>query len=96
MIECGGDADTTAAIVGGIVGAGVGRDGIDTQLIDGICDWPRSVSWMETLGSRLGATIEDNAPGSAPSVNPFAVVLRNLLFLVIVLIHGFRRLAPPY
>ncbi len=28
MIECGGDADTTAAIVGGIVGAGVGRDGI--------------------------------------------------------------------
>ena len=28
IIECGGDADTTAEIVGGIVGAGVGRDGI--------------------------------------------------------------------
>ena len=28
VIECGGDADTTAAIVGGIVGARVGREGI--------------------------------------------------------------------
>jgi ADP-ribosylglycohydrolase len=30
-IECGGDADTTAAIVGGIVGARVGKDGIPKQ-----------------------------------------------------------------
>jgi hypothetical protein len=24
------------------------------------------------------------------------LILRNLVFLVVVLIHGFRRLAPPY
>ncbi len=29
-------------------------------------------------------------------VNPIAVMLRNSLFLAIVLSHGFRRLGPPY
>ena len=95
-IECGGDADTTAAIVGGIVGVRVGKVGIPTELLSGIWEWPRSVSWMESLGTALSQAWPSSHAARAPIVNPFAVILRNLIFLAIVLCHGFRRLAPPY
>lgn len=95
-IQCGGDADTTGAIVGGIVGAGVGSGGIPADWISGIWEWPRSVSWMEELGRRLATTMQDASPAMAPGVNPLAVLLRNSLFLLVVLLHGFRRLGPPY
>lgn len=95
-IECGGDADTTAAIVGGIVGARVGKEGIPGEFISGLREWPRSVGWMESLGTKLSQTWPSSHAPSAPSVNPIAVVFRNLVFLAIVLCHGFRRLAPPY
>lgn len=96
VIQCGGDADTTAAIVGGIVGAGVGRGGIPSEWIDGIWEWPRTVRWMEMIGTQLADTSKIARTQTATGVNPFAVLIRNLLFLSIVLFHGFRRLAPPY
>lgn len=96
IIKCGGDADTTAAIVGGIVGAGVGPSGIPDQWLDGITEYPRSVRWMKHLGETLADSMDGSAPINAPSINPIAVLLRNLCFLAVVLFHGFRRLAPPY
>ncbi len=96
MIQCGGDADTTAAIVGGIVGAGVGRDGIPNEWLAGIWEWPRSVRWMESLAGSLTNAIANGTSTVSPSINPIAVLLRNFLFLFVVLFHGFRRLAPPY
>ena len=95
-IECGGDADTTAAIVGGIVGASVGKEGIPAELIGGIREWPRSIQWMESLGVELSKAWPNSPASRAPIANPLAVILRNLVFLVIVLCHGFRRLGPPY
>ncbi len=95
-IECGGDADTTAAIVGGIVGAAVGRDAIPAAWLNSIWEWPRSVPWMESLGKELAEAWSSSRFAPAPSVNSMAVVLRNLLFLAVVLFHGFRRLGPPY
>lgn len=92
MIECGGDADTTAAIVGGIVGSAVGKSGIPDGWISGIAEFPRSVRWIE----RLGEALADESASSPPTVNLMAVIVRNLLFLAVVLFHGFRRLAPPY
>lgn len=96
IIECGGDADTTAAIVGGIVGAGVGQAGIPVEWLDGIWEWPRSVSWMQRLSDALANSLDGDHSVKSPTINPIAVLLRNLLFLFIVLLHGFRRLAPPY
>ena len=96
IIACGGDADTTAAIVGGIIGSGVGREGIPDYLVNGLFEWPRSVRWMELVGTTLAEAIVDGKPRKAPGVNPVSVLLRNLIFLSIVLFHGFRRLAPPY
>lgn len=95
-IRCGGDADTTAAIVGGIVGTAVGIEGIPKDWIDGICEWPRSTAWMQKLGASLAKSIAGDENVKAPTVAPLAVLCRNLLFLLIVLFHGFRRLAPPY
>ena len=95
-IECGGDADTTAAIVGGIIGAGVGRQGIPPDWIRGIWEWPRSVPWMESLGIELVKGWPNSQDSRASSVNPIAIIVRNLIFLAVVLCHGFRRLGPPY
>ncbi len=95
VIACGGDTDTVAAIVGGIVGAGTGKKGIPKPLRESLWEWPRSVIWMETLGMRLGQAI--NGEKVKPvTVKPYLLLLRNLLFLVVVLSHGLRRLLPPY
>ncbi|WP_436717363.1 ADP-ribosylglycohydrolase family protein [Roseiconus lacunae] len=96
IIECGGDADTTAAIVGGIVAAGVGPEGIPGEWLDGVWEWPRSVFWMQRLGDTLANSLDRDHAVKSPTVNPIAVLLRNLLFLFVVLFHGFRRLVPPY
>lgn len=93
-ILCGGDTDTVAAILGGMVGAGCGVEGIPQHWIDGIIEWPRSVSWMNELASRLAkAKIEKQKP---LRINIPALLLRNAFFMLWILLHGFRRLLPPY
>lgn len=96
VIRCGGDTDTTAAILGGILGAGVGRPGIPADLLDGLIEWPHTVLWMERLAERLAEVVESGTP--QPSLPLFVpgLAARNVLFLLVVLAHGLRRLAPPY
>lgn len=100
IIECGGDTDSTAAIVGGIVGAAVGRSGIPPEWLRGLLEWPRTVSWMERLGRQVAlssSSIASGGPIQRPIRLPrIPLVARNLFFMVIVLVHGFRRLLPPY
>jgi ADP-ribosyl-[dinitrogen reductase] hydrolase len=96
VIACGGDADTTAAIAGGIVGARVGVDGIPAEWRAGLAEWPCSASWMSRLADRLSGVIADGNSGRPLPVFLPAVALRNLLFVIVVLYHGFRRLFPPY
>lgn len=96
VIRCGGDTDTTAAILGGIVGARVGRAGIPAQWLDGLCEWPRSPAWMERLAQRLTEAVETGRAQPALSLPALGLALRNLVFLVVVLLHGLRRLLPPY
>ncbi len=89
VIECGGDTDTVAAITGGICGAEVGEDGIPREWIDGICDQPRSVDYIRRLAAAFGGS-----PKAPPSLFWPAVPVRNLFFLAIVILHGFRRIFP--
>jgi len=96
VIGCGGDTDTTAAIVGGIVGAGVGEEGIPSDWVHGVIDWPRSIPWLRLLATQLDASLKAHAPTQAIRLPILPLLLRNLAFLIIVLGHGFRRLAPPY
>lgn len=96
VIRCGGDTDTTAAILGGIVGAGVGPAGIPADLLNNLAEWPRSVAWMERLAERLAAVVEDRTPRTPLPLNLPGLAFRNLFFLLVVLSHGLRRLLPPY
>lgn len=92
VIRCGGDTDTTAAILGGIVGSAVGRDGIPPEWLRELCDWPRTVRWME----RLGCSLSTGLPKRPPRLPFYGILPRNFCFAAIVLGHGFRRLLPPY
>lgn len=96
IIGCGGDTDTTAAILGGITGARVGKSGIPGEWIENLMEWPRSVEWMEALGKELWTVMMNGLPGTPLRLPVFGILGRNLLFTTLVLLHGFRRLLPPY
>jgi ADP-ribosyl-[dinitrogen reductase] hydrolase len=95
-IGCGGDTDTVGAIVGAVCGTATGKEGIPGEWIKGIWEWPRSCGFMEHLGKRLVDQRNSSAPLGPVRYFWPAVILRNLLFLAVVLAHGFRRLGPPY
>ena len=96
VIRCGGDTDSTAAIVGGLVGSAVGQEGIPREWLDGLWEWPRTVAWMEDLAKQPDQSRITRAPARPMWLFPPAVLLRNLLFLIVVLGHGVRRILPPY
>jgi ADP-ribosylglycohydrolase len=96
VIRCGGDADSTGAIVGGIVGCRVGREGIPDKWLQGLWEWPRTVKWIERLADGVFECRMSGEMRKPPRLPVMGVLIRNLLFLVIVLGHGFRRLFPPY
>ncbi len=96
VIRCGGDTDTTAAIAGAIVGAGVGKEGIPARRLEDLWDWPRGVRWIEEAAGRAVSATFSRVREQALYASPLRLLVRNLLFLLLVLAHGFRRLAPPY
>jgi ADP-ribosyl-[dinitrogen reductase] hydrolase len=94
IIVLGGDADTTGAILGGIAGAACGVEGIPPEWLSGILEFPRSARWVRVLAGRLHRRAvlgEDAAP--LPLAWPL-LIPRNILFALVVLAHGFRRLLP--
>jgi hypothetical protein len=95
-LDCGGDTDTVGAIAAALAGATVGEGGIPPEWLHGIVDWPRSIKLLRAVANRLGDQLQSGSPqGKVPYFWP-AVLPRNLVFLAIVLLHGLRRLAPPY
>lgn len=97
IIEAGGDTDTAGAIYGGIVGARAGQKAIPETWLDDIIEWPRTVAWIERLGAAAADALDDPlAASAAPACSVPGTLLRNAVFLVVVLLHGLRRLAPPY
>jgi ADP-ribosylglycohydrolase len=95
-IRCGGDTDTVAAIVGGIIGARVGKEGIPQQWLERIWEWPRSTAWIEQVGERLAQVCATGIPQQAVPLPVWALSLRSIGFTAVVLAHGLRRLFPPY
>jgi len=96
-LNCGGDTDTVGAITGALCGAVVGEKGIPREWVTKITDWPRSPSLLRRVGDRLAAQKSSKSGASGP-VRYFwpGVIVRNIVFLVLVLVHGLRRLLPPY
>ncbi|HEY2786382.1 MAG TPA: ADP-ribosylglycohydrolase family protein [Fimbriiglobus sp.] len=96
VIRLGGDTDTGAAITGALVGTRVGKAGIPKEWLDRYADWPRSASYVEALGKRLAEGSWRNSPQPDVSFCWWAIPFRNLFFFIVVLVHAFRRLLPPY
>ena len=96
IVSLGGDTDTTAAILGGIIGAGVGKEGIPQAWLDNLWEWPRTVAWMEAVAQRLAEVSDKDMKQSALPLPVWGILPRNLFFLLVVLWHGFRRLFPPW
>lgn len=96
IVNCGGDTDTTAAILGGIIGASVGEKGIPKLWLQGLWEWPRNVKWIKLVGKKLANVVEGEVSNLSLSVPIFGIFFRNLLFITVVIVHGFRRFLPPY
>lgn len=96
ILSAGGDTDTSGAILGAILGARVGEDGIPEEWRTHILEWPRTISWMKQMGHCLAASLNGDPAEECPGYFWPGILVRNLAFLVIVLFHGLRRLAPPY
>jgi ADP-ribosylglycohydrolase len=99
VIRLGGDTDSTGAVVGALVGATAGTAVIPGDWLAGLVEWPRSAAWMRSLAARLSelfATTQPRQPRPALRLFWPGLIPRNLFFLAIVLLHGFRRLLPPY
>ncbi|MBK7583859.1 MAG: ADP-ribosylglycohydrolase family protein [Myxococcales bacterium] len=89
-VRLGGDTDTTAAIVGALVGTGLGPQAIPAAWLDGIIEYPRSIAWMQRLAERL-------ATRGAPLSSLWPLIpMRNAAFTLIVLALAGRRMLPPY
>jgi ADP-ribosylglycohydrolase len=96
VLECGGDTDTTGAILGALAGASGGKRSIPAQWLNSLCEWPRSHFVVEQIAARLAEQKSSaHARGQVQFFWP-GLIVRNLFFLAVVLVHGFRRLLPPY
>lgn len=88
VLNCGGDTDTTGAIIGALAGAKEGTNHIPDEWVSKIADWPRGAS----LINKHIASLANNTPACPPRW--IFCITRNLIFLFIVLFHGLRRLFP--
>ena len=87
VVECGGDTDTTGAIVG----ANLKGEKAPQSWIDGIVDFPRDVKFIEKISSELANVVERKKADKASSLSGVLIVFRNVLFLLIVIIVAFTR-----
>jgi ADP-ribosylglycohydrolase len=92
VLQLGGDTDTTGAIAGAMAGAVVGEEGIPEDWVAGILEWPRSVGVLRSVADALAVK---EHPKPIAYFWP-ALVLRNVFFFVVVVLHGARRMLPPY
>jgi ADP-ribosyl-[dinitrogen reductase] hydrolase len=96
LIRAGGDTDTTAALLGAILGAERGSAALPPDLLKTLWEWPRSTTWMSEAGKKLLPLGESEAPQPRLELAVWQLPLRNFIFFFAVLFHGFRRLFPPY
>ena len=96
VVKLGGDTDTTAAILGSIVGAGVGPAGLPDDWRRDLWEWPCGTAWIETVADRLAQMRATGAPQPTVAVNWPGLAVRNVFFAATVLTIGLRRLLPPY
>lgn len=94
IILCGGDTDTTGAILGGIIGAGIGAEALPKDWASELWDWPNSPRYIASLARELASAGDEGVVVTAPRALFGTPLARNALFLFIVLGHAMRRIVP--
>jgi ADP-ribosylglycohydrolase len=92
IIRCGGDTDTTAAMLGAIIGGTVGKEGIPGGWLDDLVEWPRTACWMENLARRAARAAREQVSGRSQPLSILGLTVRNAGFFILVLVHGLQRL----
>ncbi len=95
-LDCGGDTDTVGAIVGALAGATNGAQSIPAEWLTGIWEWPRSGIFLRQIAARLAQQKTEHQPLGPVRYFWPGLIPRNLLFLLIILAHGFMRLVPRF
>jgi len=90
MIKAGGDTDTTAAIAGALCGAFGGTKAIPHDWISHISEWPTGIKQL----SILAHAVQNHTPLRVRRHCSPMLLVRNIVFLITVLFHGFGRLLP--
>lgn len=93
LLSAGGDTDTTAAILGAVLGARGRRCKIPKAWEDGIVEWPRSTALLRRVAEQLNH-LQEGRPAAPVGYFWPGVLVRNAFFLMVVLCHGFLRLVP--
>lgn len=62
-VNAGGDTDTLGAMTGALAGAYYGLSGIPEDLISGLYDGERGISYVKKLGERLGLSAREGTAG---------------------------------
>ncbi|HZW07347.1 MAG TPA: ADP-ribosylglycohydrolase family protein [Phycisphaerales bacterium] len=94
IVLCGGDTDSTGALVGGLYGA----DGTEMpgEWVSRVREWPRSVGWVRRVGGVAGEVSAGGGARRAPGVPMGAGLVRNVGLTAVVIGHVVRRGLPPY
>jgi len=95
-IRCGGDTDTVASIAGSLSGAYLGFERLPSRIGDTIVDRPFSYSRFSSLSAQLVDLESSRSEKRWLGLRWLLMPLRNICFLSIILLHGIRRIAPPY
>jgi ADP-ribosylglycohydrolase len=96
IVALGGDADSTAAILGGLLGARLGAEAIPREWTEGLWDWPNTPRSMENLAHSLAESLESGEALVGPRLILPWQLARNVFFFAVVLCHALRRMLPPY
>ena len=90
-VDAGGDVDTHAAMAGALAALSGGAQSIPQAWSSRLTDWPHGRGYLRALAQALA----DPQSRCATHFSP-GLLLRGPLFIAIVLLHGLRRLLPPY
>lgn len=102
MIRCGGDSDTTAAIVGALVGALHGPGVWPEAWRRDVVAWPFTEDWRSRLAAALveagygPEAAGDGADRRGVRAPLWALPIRHLSSFPVLLGHVVRRMFPPY
>jgi len=66
------------------------------EWLDNLCEWPRTTRWMQRLARQVAQSRSEESLLRPLRLPVHGVLPRNLLFLIVVLLHALRRLLPPY